>query len=392
MILLRTAKHSSAASRTVLFGRPLQPSGLTRNLHATSIVQKTKKASKAAEDDDAFGSEEDGDLFAISEDTRPTTKVTSPSSQASKIASKNAALFQSAKEQLLRNPQYAAYYYWREQKSGKASDSPIADTTVLQKHAKAKDPPRRAILANMIAHASTRAELLEIVDVFSIYREQKWRVDELNRVDFIGRCISLKSPDIALAILYYRPQFAIDLPSLSTGRALLHSLLWTPYPPADTPLPEHLALPTSTPFTNALLLANLFDVYALPPVESDQVTRALLLGACANPQYRDAKADDVEAIKQKIRDWVEAEKPGGTEKLFRSVKAVKETGTSSSAIKTVPVASARTIPPEHAPFYNRELTVPEKSWIKGGLENFVKWAQGKGEDVAWVEKLMPQMG
>ncbi|KAG8680045.1 hypothetical protein FRC09_018523, partial [Ceratobasidium sp. 395] len=304
------------------------------------------------------------------------------------------------KEDLLANPEYAAYHGWREQNSGKASDSPIADNTVRQKHAKAKDPPRRAILARMISHASTRPELLDIVNVFSIFREKKWPIDELNRIDFIGRCISLKSPDIALSVLYHRPQFGIDIPSLSTGRALLHSLLYAPNPPSDTPLPDHLALPTSTPFTHALLLSNLFDVYALPPVESDEVTRALLLGACANYEKKDVRLEDVGVITQKIREWAETQKSTGgvgaegaispvqeQGKLIPSVKAIKEGGKTSPKQGAIPVAPAKSIPPESTLLYGNQLTAPERAWIRQGLDHFVQWAQEKGEEIEWVENL-----
>ncbi|KAG8772602.1 hypothetical protein FRC12_002973 [Ceratobasidium sp. 428] len=367
----------------------------------SDVAYKGKKASKGSDqDEDAFVIEEEQELFATPADTRPTTDVKTSESQSHKLAQNRAKYFQKAKEDLLANPEYAAYHGWREHNSGKASDSPIADNTVRQKHAKAKDPPRRAILARMISHASTRPELLDIVNVFSIFREKKWPIDELNRIDFIGRCISLKSPDIALSVLYHRPQFGIDIPSLSTGRALLHSLLYAPDPPSDTPLPDHLALPTSTPFTHALLLSNLFDVYALPPVESDEVTRALLLGACANYEKKDIHSEDVGVITQKIRDWAEAQKPTGEAgaegttlpiqeqgKLVRSVKAIKDRGKASPNKGATPVALAESAPPESILPYSNQLTAPERAWTQQGLDHFVQWAQEKGEGIEWVEKL-----
>ncbi|KAG9081206.1 hypothetical protein FS749_007820 [Ceratobasidium sp. UAMH 11750] len=389
MNYLRAFKSAGSTSRGAVLQRSTsQLAATSRSLHLSGIVRKSQRSKNNDEDEDAFPVEEE-DLFAAPVDTRPTVEVKMSAAEAAKIAANRAERFRKTKDELLANPAYAAYYRWREQNSGKPSGSPIADGTVRKKHAKAKDPPRRALLTRMTSHASTRAELLEIVDVFSIYREMRWPVDELNRIDFIGRCISLKSPDIALAVLYHRPQYGIDIPSLSTGRALLHSLLYTPYPPPETPLPDHLAIPTSTPFTHALLLSNLFDVYALPSVESDEVTRALLLGACANHEKKDANAEDVGTITQKIREWVQSQKtvedpgvggvvPAAQEptqgakdgKLARSVKAIKERGKIS--------------------LYNGELTVSERTWIAGGLDSFVKWAQEKGEDVAWVEKLRVQ--
>ncbi|KAG8758263.1 hypothetical protein FRC12_010060, partial [Ceratobasidium sp. 428] len=155
----------------------------------SDAAYKGKKGSKGSDqDEDAFVIEEEQELFATPADTRPTTDVKISGSQSHKLAQNRAKYFQKAKEDLLSNPEYAAYHGWREQNSvepGKLPDSPIADNTVRQKHAKAKDPPRRAILARMISHASTRPELLDIVNVFSIFREKKWPVDELNRIDFI---------------------------------------------------------------------------------------------------------------------------------------------------------------------------------------------------------------
>ncbi|KAG8746259.1 hypothetical protein FRC10_005508 [Ceratobasidium sp. 414] len=414
MSFLRAFKSAGSTSRGVSLQRSTpQLAAITRSLHLSRVartpVQKSKKSTKNNdEDEDAFSIEEE-ELFATPADPRATADVKGSISQEAKIAEGRAKRFQQAKNKLLANPAYAAYYHWREQNAGKPSDSPIAEDTVEQKHARAMDPPRRAVLAKMIIYASTRAELLEIVDTLSIFREKRWLVDEINRIDFIGRCIGLKSPDIALAVLYHRPQYGIDIPSLSTGRALLHSLLYMPYPPSGAPLPDHLAIPTSTPFTHALLLSNLFDIYALPPVESDEVTRALLLGACAKHEKKDVNVEDVGTITQKIRQWVQSRKTvedpnigevglpaqGPTQgvndgRLIRSVKAIKERGKVRPEAKIFPVARAKLVPLEHAFLYNDELTTPERTWIKGGLDSFVEWAQEKGEDVGWVEKLRVQ--
>lgn len=160
-----------------------------------------------------------------------------------------------------------------------------------------------------------------------------------------------------------------------------------------------MALPTSTPFTHALLLANLFDVYALPPVEKDEVARALLLGAC--PKVAEGEeAENFTAVMQKLRQWAENQQPTKSEgvvvnetgpgvkdgKIVKTSQALKMTG--KAHMRKRPAQTPPTIVlPEDIPLHTTELTKPERDWIKRGLDRFVQWAQAKGEDVAWVEKL-----
>ncbi|KAF8595960.1 hypothetical protein BDV93DRAFT_611145 [Ceratobasidium sp. AG-I] len=380
-IALRRSPHLATSSRTIC---------------RASILQKAK-GTKDGENEDAFAIEADGELFATPNESSQNNVNTS-AAQAARLAANRTKHFQHNKSKLFDHPAYAAHHRWREQNSGKSSDSPIASETVNVRHVKATHAPRRAILALLSASASTRVELLEIVDVFTIYRAKGWPIDELNRIDFIGRCINLKSPDIALAVLYHRPSFGIDIPSISSARALLHSLLITPTPP-PTPLPAEMALPTSTSFAHALLLANLFDVYALPPVEKDEVARALLLGAC--PQVAEGEeAEDFTTVMEKIRKWAENPQPAKSEgvivnetgpgvkdgKIVKTSQALKMTGKAHMG-KRPAQKSPMIVLPEDIPLYSTELTKPERAWIERGLDRFTQWAQAKGEDVAWVEKL-----
>ncbi|CCO33263.1 hypothetical protein BN14_07337 [Rhizoctonia solani AG-1 IB] len=253
--------------------------------------------------------------------------------------------------------------------------------------------PKRALLAKMITLVATRAELLEFIDIFKVYRRKNWHIDDLARIDFIGRCIHLKSPDIALAILYHRPVFGFDIPSLTSARALMRSLLATPHPPPDAdkaPLPNDIALPTETPLAHALLLANLFDMYALPPAETDGVARALLLGASAQELKAGADTKNADTIIQWIKAVTEETiiSPEGPAldsqdpkvkdgKLVATSQALKERGKFTSQ-----AARART-----APLYSNQLTTPERTWIKSRLDRFVEWSQEQGQEVAWVDKL-----
>lgn len=160
-----------------------------------------------------------------------------------------------------------------------------------------------------------------------------------------------------------------------------------------------MALPTSTPFAHALLLANLFDIYALPPVEQDEVARALLLGACTKEAEGEG-SEDASAVVQKVREWAENPQPPKSEgvvveqkgpgvkdgKIVKTSRALKMAGKPHMGKR--PAQTPPTIVlPEDVPLYSTELTTAEKAWIKMGLDRFVQWAQAKGEDVAWVEKL-----
>ncbi|KAG8689607.1 hypothetical protein FRC11_001667 [Ceratobasidium sp. 423] len=291
------------------------------------------------------------------------------------------------------HPAFAAAYAQRN--AGKISASIIAQDQIPARRLKRMNGPKRALLVKMITIAASRAELLEFVDIFKVYRQRGWPVDDLARIDFIGRCIHLKAPDIALAILYHRPVFGFDIPTLTSARALMRSLVSAPYPPdADkAPLPEDVALPTETPLAHALLLANLFDIYALPPAETDQVARALLLGASAQQLKAGTDTDDANTIVELIRGAAENQRtqPEGPVldsqdpkakdgKLVASSQALKERGKFTSK-----AAQARTTPV--TPLYNDKLTTPERTWIKRRLDRFVGWAQGEGQDVTWVDKL-----
>ncbi|KAJ1302115.1 hypothetical protein OPQ81_000946 [Rhizoctonia solani] len=362
-----------------------------RSLHATNVFYKKKRGTQNEDDADAFGDEED--LFASPSEAQTETKRSFPTSETTKYTGKlenrRSERFQLTKAAIMDHPVFAAAYaHYNPGNAGNSKTPHIHIRRLKRLHG-----PKRALLAKMITIAATRTELLEFVNIFKVYRQQGWHIDDLTRLDFIGRCIHLKAPDVALAILYHRPIFGFDIPTLTSARALMRSLLSTPYPPPDAdkaPLPEDMMLPTETPLAHALLLANLFDVYALPPAESDKVTSALLLGASVQHLKAGTDTDDANTIIQLIRETVESKtlpskgpvlnsqdprvKDG---KLMATSQALKERGKFTSE-----AAQART-----APLYSDELTVPERTWIKHRLDRFVEWAQEQGEDVAWVDEL-----
>ncbi|CUA77823.1 hypothetical protein RSOLAG22IIIB_06808 [Rhizoctonia solani] len=319
---------------------PVASSIQARSLHTTSVSYKKKQATQDGDGVDSF--DDQGDLFA------------SPDN--------------------MNNPN-------------------VSHGQIPIRRLKRMNRPKRALLAKMITIAATRAELLEFVDIFIAYRQSGWPIDDLTRLDFIGRCIHLKAPDIALAILYHRPLFGFDIPTLTSARALMRSLLSTPHPPpgADkAPLPENMTLPTDTPLAHALLLANLFDLYALPPAETDQVARALLLGAGAQQLKAGTSTEDANTIIELVRESSENQKiqPKGLVlnakdpkvkdgKLVATSQALKERGKSTSK-------AARD---RRTPLYNSELTTSERTWVNRRLDRFVEWAQEQGQDTTWVDKL-----
>ncbi|KAF8674903.1 hypothetical protein RHS04_06863 [Rhizoctonia solani] len=363
----------------------------TRGLHVTSISNKKKRSTQNDGDADDFDNDED--LFASPSQGQPEAKGTRPVAKgyAEKLESRRSDRFQLAKATLMDHPAFAEAY--TQYHADRGSNSSSARSQINTRRLEWMKNPKRALLVKMITLAGTRAELLEFIDIFKIYRQKGWHIDDLARIDFIGRCIHLKSPDIALALLYHRPIFGFDIPSLTSARALMKSLLSAPCPPLDAdkaPLPEDIALPTETPLTHALLLANLFDMYALPPAEKDSVARALLLGASAGELKAGSDTENANTIIQRIQAVTES--PSATPegptldnqnpkvkdgKLVATSQALKERGKFTSE-----AAKAWT-----APLYTDQLTTSERTWINRRLDQFIRWSQKQGQDVAWVDKL-----
>ncbi|CAE6451573.1 unnamed protein product [Rhizoctonia solani] len=364
-----------------------------RSLHITDVLHKKKRSALNEDDADAIQDEED--LFASPSEVQAENKRSLSTAgltvSAEKLENRRSGRFQLTKATIMDHPAFAAAY--RRLNPGKASSSENTQIQIPIRRLKRMHGPKRALLVKMITIAATRAELLDFVDIFKVYRQAGWHIDDLARLDFIGRCIHLKAPDIALAILYHRPIFGFDIPTLTSARALMRSLLSIPWPPPDadkTPLPEDITLPTETPLAHALLLANLFDVYGLPPAETDKVACVLLLGGSAQQLKAGSDTEDANTILQLVRETAENQRTQ-TEgpvlnsqdpkvkngKLVATSQAIKERGKSTSE-----AARART-----APLYNDELTVSERTWVKRRLDKFVEWAQEQGQDTAWVNNL-----
>ncbi|CAE6458044.1 unnamed protein product [Rhizoctonia solani] len=353
-------------------------------------VYKNKQATYS-DNTDSF----DEDLFASPGDVQAETKrnlsTVEPTGSTEKLEARRSERFNFTKTSIIKHPAFVFAY--ARLYPEKADNSNLLHGQIPIRRLKRMQGPKRALLVKMITIAATRAELLEFIDIFKTYRQVGWFIDDLARLDFIGRCIHLKAPDIALAILYHRPAFGFDIPSLSSARALMRSLLSTPHPPPDAdkaPLPEDMTLPTETPLAHALLLANLFDVYALPPAETDPVSRALLLGAGAEHLKAGTDTEEANAIIQLVRESAEnqAVQPKGPVlngkdprvkdgKLVATSQALKERGKFTSQ-----AAQLRT-----NPLYNDELTASERTWIERRLDKFVKWAQEQGQDTSWIDKL-----
>ncbi|CAE6468027.1 unnamed protein product [Rhizoctonia solani] len=366
---------------------------LARSLHVTRISNKKKQTAQNDDDADAF--EDDGDLFASPSQAQLELKhkLTTPgaTSSAEKLASRRSDRFQLTKATIMDHPVFAAAY--AQYYADKGNSSTVASNQIPARRLKRMHGPKRALLAKMITLAATRAELLEFIDIFKIYRQKGWHIDDLARIDFIGRCIHLKAPDVALALLYHRPIFGFDIPSLTSARALMRSLLSTPYPPPDAdkaPLPDDIALPTETPLSHALLLANLFDIYALPPAETDSVARALLLGASAQELKAAADTENANTIIQRIQAATEAPSPSPEGPVLKSqdprVKDGKLVAT-SQALKERGKFTSQAARAQTTLLYNEQLTSSERTWIKRRLDRFVEWSQEQGQEVAWVDKL-----
>ncbi|KAH7345700.1 hypothetical protein B0J17DRAFT_640851 [Rhizoctonia solani] len=369
--------------------RPVQ----ARSLHTTNVLYKKKHS--ALNEDDADAPQDEDDLFASPSEVQAETKRNLSTAgltiSAEKLENRRSERFQLTKATIMDHPAFAAAY--RQWTEGKASSSNTMHDQIPIRRLKRMHGPKRALLVKMITMAATRAELLDFVDIFKVYRRAGWVVDDLARLDFIGRCIHLKAPDIALAILYHRPIFGFDIPTLTSARALMRSLLSTPCPPPDADkasLPADMALPTETPLAHALLLANLFDVYALPAAETDKVARALLLGGSAQQLKAGSETEDANTIIQLIRETAETQKAQTEGPVLNSqdpkVKDGKLVAT-SQAIKERGKFTSEAARAQTALLYSDELTSLERTWIKRRLDRFVEWAQEQGQDTAWVDKL-----
>lgn len=110
----------------------------------------------------------------------------------------------------------------------------------------------------------------------------------------LGRCVTLRRPDVALKILTQRNKYGLDLPDLTSARDLLHTI----FVRAVKPTPFDLSLDAEAkPFTashhdDALLLAALYPPFRLGEVSQDPISSALLISmfTLAPPAGQDTTA------------------------------------------------------------------------------------------------------
>ncbi|KIO25898.1 hypothetical protein M407DRAFT_243910 [Tulasnella calospora MUT 4182] len=239
-----------------------------RCIHSTTPVLKKKgKAAAKATEEDAFDDGfADDDLFggATSNQSKGESvlpkqlqeKAQKSATNAEANAAKRVALFEAEKTELLFRL---------------APDRDIS-------RPKAKKTAIRSILR----WADSPAQLWMVRDLIADMRKAKIGLHEDTAKEFLGRCISLHQPDIALHVLAERPRYRLDL-DLNTARDLLHSIFIRAT--HATPL-AHKKADEWKPFTashhqDALFVAGLYPRFGLGEATEDPVASALLMSMFA---------------------------------------------------------------------------------------------------------------
>ncbi|KAG8882305.1 hypothetical protein FRB97_008413 [Tulasnella sp. 331] len=222
-----------------------------------------KKKGKAAQEEDLFENEaaEDDDLFGgvassnsgPSETARPTvmTKVTSSTGRAV-IDPKRSARFEQEHQAVL----YRC----------------APDRDCARPHA------RQNAVRNVLAWTDTPEQLEAAAELIPAMRRAGVTVAEETSRDLIGRCITLRRPDIALKILTQRNKYGVDL-DLKSARDILHSIFVRAVKPSptDASLDADAKPLTASHHEDALLLAALYPHFKLIRASQDPISSAILL-------------------------------------------------------------------------------------------------------------------
>lgn len=158
------------------------------------------------------------------------------------------------------------------------------------KHPVAKSTPTRDVLAPLVELVQNKMHLDDLTDIVAGWREAKRAIDPQTSGAIISRCVTLKHPEVALALLANRPRYGVDLTSLSSARSLLHSLCERAQEASlADPESDDFASVTSSPFNDVVLLAALYPQYRLPEAFEDPITTGILLSLTKSSQSEEAQ-------------------------------------------------------------------------------------------------------
>lgn len=215
---------------------------ISRTFTSSKVACKGKRRSLAAqvldEDDFAFdGSlKEDEDLFG-----------SSPTSETALEATQNNS------HQDMRVELFNALH--------------VSSLAILNLGRQMSQPPRKSTVVRLISLAKGKEDLRKILDVIAAFRNISRPPDLKTCDDFLGRCITLGHPEIALEALQKRSKYGVDIPSLVTARRLLHAL--------SRPSSKI----THQILSDTLQFAELYPTYGLPPASTDVFSCATVASA-----------------------------------------------------------------------------------------------------------------
>ncbi|KAG8934550.1 hypothetical protein FRC02_009762 [Tulasnella sp. 418] len=224
-----------------------------RSLHASSPVLKKKSKSAVEHDEDEFIPEDD--LFgSVTSEPAHSSKGGASSPSAIAAAAKKAESINQMREQLFDDYRSTVIYRLEGIKDKRRPD------------------PRLGSIDLLLRVVDSQTQLEAVTDVLQKWRNAKMTIPKQTGENFLGRCTSLKRPDVALKVLSERSKYGVDLTSLSTARSILRAIHSRAISQDESAKPF-----TDSWLNDALLLAGLTPHYGLGELQSDPASRELLI-------------------------------------------------------------------------------------------------------------------
>ncbi|KAH7107340.1 hypothetical protein BKA62DRAFT_683073 [Auriculariales sp. MPI-PUGE-AT-0066] len=122
---------------------------------------------------------------------------------------------------------------------------------------------RHGIFRRLAELADEPEQLRNVAALFPDWSHNGYTLDDASAETYIGRCISIGRPQIAVTLLINAGKHKFHLPSLSVARKLLQSLI-----------------ANGTTIKNMLSYVSLYNAYGLPAAITDPATCAMVIDAC----------------------------------------------------------------------------------------------------------------
>ncbi|KAG8986979.1 hypothetical protein FRB94_002317 [Tulasnella sp. JGI-2019a] len=143
---------------------------------------------------------------------------------------------------------------------------------------RARPRARQDAVRNVLMWADTAEQLEAAAELVPAMRRAGVTVSEETSRDFIGRCLTLRRPDIALRVLTERNKYGIDL-DLKSARDILHSIFVRVAKPSpiDASLDADAQSFAGGHYEDAFLLSALYPYYKLINISQDPISSTILL-------------------------------------------------------------------------------------------------------------------